>query len=142
MEKLNLPKTGERDWFSKLTQALSDVDGRFVNDGFNRDFVLSNGLSLPTNGGDGDFGINYFRIGDLSILFGWGNIHFEAKAYQSGKITLPNVGANFRAIVSEEYTWDGGGIRLMSTDGAILVTPQYDINSTFQLSMIMIWSQV
>ena len=50
MDKLNLPKMGERTWFETLVKALTTLDRRFSHDEFNRDYVLSNGLSRPRCG--------------------------------------------------------------------------------------------
>ena len=78
MDKLNLPKMGERTWFETLVKALSTLDGRFSHDEFNRDYVLSNGLARPN--GQGDLGVKHFKIGDLNIVFGWGDINMNAQA--------------------------------------------------------------
>ncbi len=137
MDKLNLPKMGERTWFETLVKALSALDGRFSHDEFNRDYVLSNGLSRPN--GQGDLGVNHFKIGDLNIVFGWGDIHMNAQAYQSGTITLPYSGANYRATVGDAYTWDGT-LKFTSTEGKIMITPQAAVNNTFLISFIMVWS--
>lgn len=138
MDKLNLPTMGERTWFTKLVQSLTTLDGRFTADNFSRDYVLTNGLSKP--GSTGDFGYSQFKIGDLNIVFGWGVLRFEANAYQSGTIQLPITGANYRCVVGSAYTWDGDLRFDSSADGKILVTPQTNVNGTWNFDIIMMWS--
>ena len=138
MDKLTLPTMGERTWFTNLVQSLATLDGRISEDGFNRDYVLSDGLSRPN--GSGDLAVNHFKIGDLNIVYGWGQLTFNSKQYQSGKIKLPYRAANYRCIVGNVYTWDGD-IRFDSVDDAtILLTPNADVNGTHDMSFIMVWS--
>lgn len=139
MDKLTLPTMGGRAWFTNLVQSLTTLDGRFVEDGFSRDYVLSDGLSRPN--GSGDLAVNHFKIGDLNIVYGWGQLTFNSKQYQSGKIKLPYRPANYRCIVGNVYTWDGD-IRFDSVDDAtILLTPNADVNGTHDMSFIMVWSE-
>lgn len=139
MDKLQLPIMGERTWFNMLVKALSTLDGRMVEDGFNRDYVLMDGLSRP-NGQSNDFGIDHFKIGDLNIVFGWGSLSFNLKQYQSGKLKLPYVPANYRCVVGSVYTWDGN-IKIDSIDNdTIAFTPNTDVNGTFNTHFIMMWS--
>lgn len=137
MDKLTLPTMGERTWFTKLIASLNTLDGRIDHDEFNRDYVLSDGLSRPN--GKGDLGINHFHIGELNIVFGWGDIHMNAQAYQSGTISLPYAAANYRAVVGDAYTWDGS-LKFTSVEGKVQITPQTAVNNTFPISFIMMWN--
>lgn len=138
MDKLDLPVEGERTWFPKLVTALTSLDGRFTADNFSRDYVLTNGLSKP--GSTGDFGYSRFKIGDMNIIFGWGELKFEAKAYQAGCIQLPYSDASYRCVLGSAFTWDGDLKFDSSEDGKIIITPKTDISGTWNFDIVMMWS--
>lgn len=139
MDKLNLPSMGEQDWFTKLVQSLSTLDKRYVDDGFTRDYVLMDGLSKPSNS-QGVFGINHFKIGDLNIVIGWGDLTFNLKQYQEGHVQLPYQGADFRCIVGDVYSWDGFMKVNSISGGRIAFTPNADVNGTYTAHFILMWS--
>lgn len=138
MDKLNLPKMGERTWFETLVKALSTLDGRIVHSGFNRDYVLSDGLSSTNE--DGRLGIDHIQIGDLHIVFGWGTVNINAKSYQACHITLPYKGGNYRALVGDAYSWDGDLKFASAGNAQVEIMPHADINKAVLINFIMMWS--
>lgn len=139
MDKLTLPTMGEETWFTTLNNAFKTLDGRWQSDDFNRNYVLTDGLTRA-NDPAGDLGIQHFQLGDLNIVFGWGSVHFEAKAYQSGYIVLPYSGSSWRCIVGDAFSWDGEMKFTSSDEGKIMITPKTDVNGTYSIHFIMMWS--
>ena len=139
MDKLTLPTMGWRTWFTNLVQSLTTLDRRFVEDGFSRDYVLTNGLSRPN--GNSDLGINHFKIGDLNIAYGWGQIKMDSKQYQTGQIHIPYTGANYRTVVGRVYTSDGDVMFDSFDGGQIGLTPMSEMHGTYDMSFIMVWSE-
>lgn len=127
------------DMFKELYAKAQNADSLITEDGFSRDFVLTNGLSLPAQGVG--LGIDHFKLGSMHIAYGWGKLTCNLKQYQSGKIKLPYQAASDRCLVGHVYSWDGDMRFLSVGDSTIMVTPNTDVNGTYDVSFIMIWSE-
>lgn len=127
------------DMFKELYAKAQNADSLIAEDGFSRDVVLSDGLSKPSD--DAGLGVDHFKIGNLNIAYGWGNITVNLKQYQSGHIQLPYPAASYRCVVGDIYTWDGD-IRFDSVDNSkIALTPNTDVNGSYNVYFIVIWSE-